>query len=46
MKEKGLSRGKSAAERAKQYMEQSGIQPFLQDGLCAVIVSLRSQLAG
>ncbi|CAJ1381462.1 unnamed protein product, partial [Effrenium voratum] len=29
--EKGLSRGKSAAERAKQYMEQSGIQPFLQE---------------
>ena len=25
------SRGRNAAERARQYMEESGIQPFLQD---------------
>ena len=25
------SRGRNAAERAREYMEESGIQPFLQD---------------
>ncbi|CAE6914800.1 CKMT2 [Symbiodinium natans] len=27
----GISRGRNAAERAKQYMEQSGVQQFLQE---------------
>lgn len=27
----GASRGRNAAERARQYMEESGIQPFLQE---------------